>query len=170
MNFLSNQKNDERFEFLLYIQGHIVVQRSFHILGYNEDVLDSMELKEVYDDCVKMVKNHFEGLSREFLYSRYNQYVPQKEEDINHQGIDEKPGTFTFEIRVDNTPVITGDFDGSVYTPSSRYMIDIKSITSDMIYYIRKAFTKRRYTTKYMDYDLMVQYTNLEELGSQYKK
>ena len=36
---------DQRFEFILYINNHIICQRFFNIRDFNEDSLNSFELK-----------------------------------------------------------------------------------------------------------------------------
>lgn len=45
------KKFDEplRFEFLFCINNHIICQRFFNVRDYNEDVLQSLELKDLID-------------------------------------------------------------------------------------------------------------------------
>ncbi len=45
---------EQRFEFILYINGNIVCQRYFGVRDYNPSVRDSDELKELMDSLVGM--------------------------------------------------------------------------------------------------------------------
>ena len=40
---------DERFEFIFYINNHIICQRFFNIKNFNEDSLVSLEIKDMLD-------------------------------------------------------------------------------------------------------------------------
>lgn len=145
---------EQRFEFLLYINGHIIVQRYFNVIGYNDNVLDSMELKWLYDDCTYLIKENLKQKTEDYLYSRYNPYVKQEESDIPRENIYDKKHTFTFEIKIDKKSVIKGDFDGTIYPPAVRYQIDIKGLIPDIVYNIRKTLAMKKITKKYGEVEL----------------
>ena len=46
----------KKFEFVLYINRNIIVQRYFTVKNYNNRVLKSMELYECINNCVKLYK------------------------------------------------------------------------------------------------------------------
>ena len=50
----TNRVEEQRFEFILYINDHIICQRYFNIRDYNEDCLNSYELKELMDNIAGM--------------------------------------------------------------------------------------------------------------------
>jgi len=145
---------EQRFEFLLYINGHIIVQRYFNVLGYNDNVLDSMDLKWLYEDCVSLIKSDLKEKTDDYLWGRFNPYVEQKQEDVPTDNIYDKEHIFSFEIKIDKESVIKGDFDGTVYPPAVRYQIDIKSLIPDIVYNIRKTLGSKKFTKKYGEVEL----------------
>jgi hypothetical protein len=46
--------DEQRFEFVLYINNHIICQRYFNIRDYNERSLNSYEMKELMDSICGM--------------------------------------------------------------------------------------------------------------------
>lgn len=50
---------EQRFEFILYINDHIICQRYFNIRDYNENSVKSLEIKELMDNIVGMNNGDF---------------------------------------------------------------------------------------------------------------
>ena len=50
----TNRVEEQRFEFVLYINDHIICQRYFNIRDYNEVVLKSYDIKELLDNLADM--------------------------------------------------------------------------------------------------------------------
>ena len=153
---MENRKKsiEQRFEFLLYINGHIIVQRYFNVLGYNDKVLDSMDLKWLYDDCVSMIQQNLKDKTDDYLWGRFNTYVKQEQEDVPKENIYDKEHTFSFEIKIDKESAIKGDFDGTIYPPAVRYQIDIKALIPEIVYKIRKTLGSKKITTNYGEVEL----------------
>ena len=88
----TNRIEDQRFEFVLYINDHIICQRYFNIRDYNEDSVKSLEMKDLMDNIVGMNNGDFGSLgiiprylknkSVDYLWDNYNPYMPQKEETV----------------------------------------------------------------------------------------
>lgn len=139
-----------RFEFLLSVNGHIICQRLFDIRNYNEKVLNSIDLKWLVDDCVRIIQDDLKQKSVDQLWKYYNPYIEQTQEDVNKTKSDrDRNHNFDFEIRVDKKTVIKRQFDGSVYSPNVRYQVDIKDIISELINEIRNVFSQKKFTKKY---------------------
>jgi hypothetical protein len=137
---------EQRFEFLLYINGNIICQRYFNIRGFNEDSLKSLELKQTHDYCVDVIKENLKDKTVDYLWDYYNPYKTQSEEDIPKGDIYEKEDTFGFEIRVDKKPVIESTFTGNVYPPKVRYQVDIKEMIPKIINEIRDGLSQKNYS------------------------
>jgi hypothetical protein len=153
-----NKKIEEqRFEFLLYINGHIICQRYFHIKGFNEKSLKSFELHNMVFECVHILKNDMKEKTREYLWKYYQPYKEQVDTDIDRRDIYEKIDDFKFEVRVDKKPVIIRGFNGNQFPPKVRYQIDIKDIIHDIIGSIRHYLTLEKYTYNYVDSDCVVE-------------
>jgi len=141
---------DERFEFILYINDHIICQRFFKIRDYNEDSIKSYEMKELMDNICGMnngkygslgiIPEYLQKKSREYLWSNYNPYYIQKDEVS--KDIFDKEDNFQFEIKVDKVSVGKSQFSGNFFPPKVRYAVDVReiipSITSEIRYFMGK--------------------------------
>jgi hypothetical protein len=155
-------KLEERFEFLLYINKHIICQRYFSIKDYNEEVVNSIELKELMDAIVGMNNNDFGSMgiipkhlkkkSIEYLWKFYNPYMDKKEDP--YKNIHEKEDIFDFEIRVDKTPIAQSTFSGNFFPPQVRYQVDIKELIPNIINEIKNTLTQKKYETTYANVEL----------------
>ena len=159
---MNKKIEEQRFEFILYINKHIICQRYFSIRDYNEKSTNSLELKELMDNIVGIsndeygtmgiITNHLKKKSAEYLYKFYNPYNPPKEEP--YKNIFEKEDIFDFEIRVDKTTVALSTFSGNYFPPQVRYQVDIKELIPNIISEIKDTLSKKKYTTKYADVEL----------------
>lgn len=146
MNNRNENKKKERFEFLLKINGNIICQRYFDIKGYNKEVLNSMELKELVDENVEMIDEELSKRSRRYLWRFYDPFQEQTEEDVPETNIWEKEDNFEFEIRVDGKEVANRIFFGNHYPPRIRYQVDIKDLVPTIVSKIRKTFSSKNLT------------------------
>ena len=157
---VNKKVEEQRFEFLLRINGHIICQRYFNIIGYNERCLESFELNNMAFDCVKTIENNLKVKTREYLWQYYNPYKPQEVvEGMSKKGIyEDKIDEFQFEVRVDKRTVIVRNFSGNPYPPRVRYQVDIKSVIFDILGLMRDYMTQRKYTYKYSDSASVIHY------------
>lgn len=157
-NFNTNKKIEEqRFEFILYINNHIICQRYFSIKDYNEESVKSLELKELMDKIAGMnngnygamgiIPNHLKKKAIDYLWKNYNPYYPQKED--NYKNNFEKEDIFDFEIRIDKSMVAKSTFSGNFFPPQVRYQVDIKELIPSIISEIKDYLSQKKYTKKY---------------------
>lgn len=157
---MNNKKiEDQRFEFVLYINKNIICQRFFSIKDYNEKSSNSLELKKLMDTLVGMNNGKFGNLglipSRlktkaiEFLWKNYNPYSPKKQD--SPKNLFEKEDIFDFEIRVDKIVIAQSTFSGNFFPQQVRYQVDIKEIIPTIISEIKYSLSEKKYTTKYGD-------------------
>lgn len=163
-----------RFEFILYKKNgkeangdnHIICQRLFDVKKYNEDVLNSLELKELMDSItgtnngvigtMGIIPNYFKKLSKEVSWNTYNPYrINTGDENKN---IFEDEDLFTFEIRVDKEVVAASTFSGNWFQTDVRYAVNIREIIPDIISEIEEYFSRNSYTTTYEGYDLTFEF------------
>ena len=149
-NFNTQKIEEERFEFILYINNHIICQRYFNIRDYNEDSSNSYEMKELLDNLTGMNNGEFGELgiipkflknkSVEYLWDNYNPYFLKTED--GPKNIFEKLDNFQFEIRVDKKSVGISQFSGNFFQPKVRYAVNIReiipAITSEIRHYLSK--------------------------------
>lgn len=149
---------EQRFEFVLYINKHIICQRYFSIKDYNEKSPNSLELKELMDrivginDPMGIIPQHLKKKSIEYLWKFYNSYNPPKAEP--YKNIFEKEDIFDFEIRVDKSAVAQSSFSGNFFPPQIRYQVDIKELIPNIISEIKDTLSQKKYKTKYANVQL----------------
>ena len=145
---------EERFEFVLYINDHIICQRYFNIRDYNEDSVKSFEIKQLMDNIIGMNNNswgevgiiprHLKQKSVDYLWDSYNPYFIQNE-DSSKMGSD-KIDDFQFEIKVDKEVVAKGGFSGNHFQPKVRYAVDVREIIPSIMHEIRTYLSQKKYT------------------------
>lgn len=157
-NVNTNKKFEEqRFEFVLYINNHIICQRYFNIKDYNEESPNSLDIKELMDRIVGMnngdfgsmgiIPKHFKKKAIDYLWKNYNPYYPQKEDA--YKNIFEKEDIFDFEIKVDKQSVAKSRFSGNFFPPQVRYQVDIKELIPTIISEIKDSLSQKNYTKNY---------------------
>ncbi len=169
-NYKGKKKNfwdNFRFEFVLYINEQvqredgrnrpIICQRLFDVRGYNEDALNSMELKELMEELTS-VTNPTMGIIPKFLKAKCKQqswvtYNPWRiaEDKVN---LFDNEDIFTFEIKVDKKVVAKSQFSGNWFQTDVRYNVNIREIIPQIIGEIEEYFSRDEYTTTYEGYDL----------------
>ncbi len=149
---------NQRFEFVLYINKHIICQRYFSMFDYNENVIRSLEMKTLMDRLVGMnngsgslgvIPNSLKYKSSDYLWKNYNGYYAQKTD--TPKNLFEKEDMFDFEIKIDGNTVAQSTFSGNYFPLDIRYQVDIKEVIPTIISEIKSAFTQKKYTTKYAD-------------------
>ena len=153
---------EQRFEFVFYINKHIICQRYFSIKDFNENSLSSLELKALMDKIVGMdtngfgglgvIPNHLKNKSMDYLWKFYNPYNPPKEDP--YKNLFEKEDIFDFEIRVDKNVVAQSFFSGNFFPPQIRYQVDIKELIPNIIFEIKDTLSQKNYTHSYADVEL----------------
>lgn len=145
---------EQRFEFVLFINDHIICQRFFDIRNFNEDSIKSLELKDLMDNIIGVnngdfgrlgiIPNFLKKKSQTYLWDNYNPYHNQKDETTKTST--DKIDNFQFEIKVDKKVVSKGIFSGNLFPPKVRYSVDIKEIIPSIINEIRYSLAQKKYT------------------------
>jgi hypothetical protein len=153
---------EQRFEFVLYINSNIICQRYFNIRDYNNDCITSIELKELMDAIVGVnngtygsmgiIPRFFKQKAIDYLWKNYNPYVTRSEPYKNNF---EKEDLFHFEIKVDRKTIAKSQFSGNLFPQQVRYgdwihnlnkyQIDIKEILPTIISEIKTSLSQREY-------------------------
>lgn len=143
---------EQRFEFVLYINNHIICQRYFNIRDYNDKTVKDLALmKELIDNLTGMntdtigklglIPNRLKEKAVDYLWNNYNPYVVQTQEDI--APTTEKVDNFQFEIKVDKISVAKSEFPGNIFPPKVRYQVDIKEIIPTIMGEIRQYLSQK---------------------------
>jgi hypothetical protein len=139
----------KKFEFVLYINGNIVVQRYFTVKNFNEKSIRSIEAKECVDTCVAMIERDLKLKTFEYLYKNYNPWKEQTAEEIISENIYEEEDLFDFEIKADDKLVAKKRFTGNVYPQRVRYSVDVRKIIPSLIKEIQETFSSENFSVEY---------------------
>lgn len=144
---------EQRFEFVLYINNHIICQRYFGIRNFNENSIKSYELKELMDEIcginngqsgtMGIIPNYLKLKSQDFIWNMYNPYSTNIDFPIKNNF--EKNDEFQFEIKVDKKTVAKTSFSGSYFPPKIKYAVDIKEIIPSIMSEIREYLSRENY-------------------------
>ncbi len=153
---------EQRFEFVFYINKHIICQRYFSVRDFNEVSINSLEMKELMDKIfglgndgigpMGIIPHHLKNKSMEYLWKFYNPYNPPKEEPFKN--LFEKEDTYDFEIKVDKDIIAQSTFSGNYFPPQIRYQVDIKELIYSIISEIKDVMSRKSYTTSYAEVEL----------------
>jgi hypothetical protein len=139
----------KKFEFMLRINGNIICQRYFAVKNFNPKNVASLEVIECVNDCVEMIQRQLKIKSLEFLWSQYNAYEKQTEDQINKTPIYDKEDIFDFEIRIDERVIGARRFTGNVYPQRVRYTVDIRELIPKIISQIQYTLGQENFTVEY---------------------
>ena len=144
---------EQRFEFVLYINNHIICQRYFGIRNFNEDSIQSYEMKELMDTICGMnngemgnmgiIPNYLKRKSQDLIWNMYNPYVVMTDFPVKNNF--DKNDEFQFEIKVDKKTVAKTAFSGSYFPPKVKYAVDIKEIIPSIMAEIREYLSRENY-------------------------
>lgn len=150
---LGKKIEEQRFEFVFYLNKNIVCQRYFNIHDYNEDFINSYELKEMLDNIAGMnngmfgeqglIPNYLKIKSMDYLWETYNPYEAQNEE--SYKAPAKKGDIFKFEFKVDKRIVGEIQFENEFFTLSPKMNVDIREIIPSIISEIRLATNQKNY-------------------------
>lgn len=140
-----NNVREERFEFVFYINGNIIVQRFFDVPNYNPKFRYSLESKELMDSLMGMnngpfgtlgiIPNSFKEKNMRNEWREYNPYEVQNANWINpnNENLFEKEDNFTLKIKVDRRTIVEGQFCGNYFPKYVRHFVDITGVIGDVI-------------------------------------
>lgn len=156
---------EQRFEFLFYViksnsERNIICQRYLSVKDFNDEVIYSLELKQLMDRLVGMstdsfgkmgmIPHHLKTKSIEYLWKFYNPYNPPKAEPYRNL-FEKEDRTFEFEIRVDKNIIAQSYFSGNFFPPQITYQVDIKELIPNILSEIKDVMSQKKYTTEYAD-------------------
>ena len=147
------------YEFLFQINGNPIVGRNFPVYNFNKNSLSSIEIKELVDDCVDILKTHFKNKTYDYMYKYYNPYFYSTAEenvstDVEVKDIYEEEDFFTFQILHNKKIVVEKIFTGNDYPPQVRYDVDIRKILPKIIDQVQQGLNQKNYTKEYGNYEL----------------
>jgi hypothetical protein len=145
--------DNDRFEFILYVNNNIVCQRGFHIFDFDEDMTN---MKEMLDEVSGMHLNDLGRLgiiptflkkqSNDYMWSNYNPYIDQSQE--TYKSPPKKMDEFKFQFLLDKEVRGESIFPNEFFYLSLKVNVNIKEIIPEIISEIRQSFSNRKFIHK----------------------
>ena len=88
----------KKFEFVLYINRNIIVQRYFTVKNYNKEVLNSINLYNCLKNVVRLIQDDLKAKSEDYMWKNYNEYEKQEADQIVMKRVSCNKTKSNFEI------------------------------------------------------------------------
>ena len=146
-----NIQEQNKFEFLLTLDGNIICQRFFNVRDYNPKTRRSMELH--YE-----VKNICEEISED-LKIKSSEYLIENQGFFMNNEIVEDPKEleeqyFLLQIKQGDDVFIERIFAAHYYHPKVRYAVDIRPKLRRILADLTEVLSTRKPETSYLQYEL----------------
>lgn len=145
------ERKDKNFEFTLYLNDHIIVQRLFNVFGFNNRAVNSLDFKYAVDDNIGIIKRALKHKTLKFMDINYNKYLENPAYDQN-----DNKDVFKLLIKMNGKNIAHREFDATLYPSSVRYSVDIRDNIYAIITNIQKTLsTKSEYLElKYLQHKI----------------
>ena len=147
-----DKKNEQRkFEFTLYLNDNIIVQRYFNIIGFNKRAINSINFKEAVDENVELIQAILKDKTVDFMNKHQERFYTNPNYEQN--GSDDK---LKIVVRQEGKTIAYREWDATIYPVKVRYTVDVRSVIYELITKIQKCLcTPNKYLeTEYMGYNI----------------
>lgn len=140
-----------KFEFLLTLEGNIVVQRYFNVKGHNPKSRRSLDLhyyvKEICDEIFEDLKIK----TSDYLYENREYFYGLDSAEPNE---DSEKENFLLEIKMGDDVFIQRMFPAYFFHPKVRYTVDIRPHLKRYLADLTAILSTQRLETTYLTYQL----------------
>jgi hypothetical protein len=147
------KKEQKRFEFTVYLNDNIIVQRFFNIIGFNYKAINSLNFKDTMDYNSHIIKLHMKNKTLDFM----NDNARLFKEIPNYEQNDSKD-LMKIIVKLDGRVIGHSEWDATIYPAKVRYMVNIREHIYNMITNIQKCLSEKQENldTSYLEYNLAV--------------
>lgn len=149
----SIKKEQKKFEFTIYLNDNIVVQRYFNVMGFNKNSINSMNFKEVIDYNQELIQDHLKNKTLDFMNDNIHQFYEDPTFETN-----DIEDILKIVVKMDDQIIAYREWDATIYPVKVRYTVDIRKYIYEMITKIQKCLSMKdeKLVTKYLNYNLTV--------------
>ena len=140
-----------KFEFVLTLEGNIVVQRFFFVKDYNPNVKKSLDLYECVGMICEDIQSDLKKKTFEFMSENSNIFFFP---DSDEPEVDSSTEEFLLQIKLGNEVFIQRMFPAYVYHPKVRYTVDIRPKIKSILASLTETLSQKKLETSYLQYDL----------------
>ena len=146
------EQDSTKLEFLLKVNGNIIVQRFFNVRGYNHKARNSMELHDYMSEFIEGFKSDLRVKTATYMLD--NMYDIFENPQIMETSITEGAESFSLMIRNGDTVLYNRYLDAKIYPPKVRYTVDLRPKLKSILNTLTEIFSEKKLSYEYMDYNL----------------
>ena len=146
-----NNQDLTKCEFLLTLEGNIIIQRFFSVKDFNPEATNSVELYECVKEICDIISDDLKIKNSEFLYENQNFFF--NSEDVESEE-EIKEEYFLLEVKIEDDVFMERIFPAHVYHPKARYAVDIRPKVRMILGMLTDTLSLTHPETVYMDYNL----------------
>ena len=146
------EQESTKMEFLLTLNGNIVVQRFFNVRGYNPNSKNSSELysyvKSLQDELEYYLK------MKTVIYMLDYQDSIVNDPAVMDTSFTDGPEDFNIFIKLGEQTICHRVFNGKLFPPKVRYTVDVRPFLKDVLRELTDIFSNQELSFKYLEFDL----------------
>ena len=146
-----NIQEQNKFEFLLTLDGNIICQRFFNVRDFNPVTRKSMELHYEVKNICEEISEDLKIKSSNYLCE--NQNFILNSEVVEDSKVAEKE-EFLLEIKLGDDVFISRIFPAYYYHPKVRYTVDIRPKLKRILSDLTDILSSEELETTYLQYEL----------------
>jgi hypothetical protein len=145
--------NDEslKFEFLLTLEGNIIVQRYFFVKDFNSKSKKSMDLYEEVKYICEEISEDLKIKTSDYLID--NQYFFMNNDNVEDPN-EKDEQYFLLQIKHLDEVFIERIFPAHYYHPKVRYAVDIRPMLKKILTNLTDILSSKQLETTYQHYEL----------------
>lgn len=153
-NNMEEKKEQRKFEFTLYLNDNIIVQRLFNIIGFNNRAINSLNFKEAVDDNMLLIQSVLKDRTLDFITEHQRHFLETKDYEQNASR-----DVMKIVVKHDGKVIAYREWDATIYPVKVRYTVDIRQHIYELITRVQKCLCTptKELETEYMGYNLQVQ-------------
>jgi len=148
------EQDSTKLEFLLKVNGNIIVQRFFNVRGYNHKARNSMELHDYISEFIDGFRNDLRVRTASYMLD--NMYDIYENPQIMETSITDGPESFSLMIKNGDNVLYNRYLDAKIYPPKVRYTVDLRPKLKSILNTLTEIFSTKKLTLEYSDYSLDV--------------
>ena len=148
------EQDSTKLEFLLKVNGNIIVQRFFNVRGYNHKARNSMELHDYISEFIDEFRNDLRVRTASYMIE--NMYDIYENPQIMETSITDGPESFSLMIKNGDNVLYNRYLDAKIYPPKVRYTVDLRPKLKSILNTLTEIFSTKKLTLEYSDYSLDV--------------
>ena len=145
------EQESTKMEFLLTLNGNIVVQRFFNVRGYNPNSKNSSELysyvKSLQDELEYYLK------MKTVIYMLDYQDSIVNDPAVMDTSFTDGPEDFNIFIKLGEQTICHRVFNGKLFPPKVRYTVDVRPFLKDVLRDLTDIFSNNKLSYQYLDFE-----------------